>query len=45
MGPYKDAPSCYNKEIMKAKPSLWRGYYQGIEDVPGRARLIKIMVK
>jgi hypothetical protein len=35
--------TCYNKEIRKAKQSSWREYCQGIEDVPDRARLIRIM--
>jgi hypothetical protein len=32
-----------NKEIRKAKWSSWRDYYRGIEDVPDRARLMRIM--
>jgi hypothetical protein len=40
---YKTALTCYNKEIRKAKQSSWRDYCQGIEDVPDRARLTRIM--
>jgi hypothetical protein len=35
----------YNKEIRKAKKPSWRRYYQVIEDVPGSARLMKIMAR
>jgi hypothetical protein len=34
----------YNKEIWKVKHSSWRRYYQ-ITEVPGSARLMKIMAK
>jgi len=40
---YKTALTCYNKEIRKAKLSSWRDHCQGIEDVPDRARLMRIM--
>jgi hypothetical protein len=40
---YKTALTCYNKEIRKAKRSSWRDYCQGIEDVPDRARLMRIL--
>jgi hypothetical protein len=40
-----EALKCYNKEIRKAKGSSGRGHCQGIEAVPGGARLKKIMVK
>jgi hypothetical protein len=36
--------TCFNKEIRKAKRSSWRRYCQ-INDVPGSARLMKVMVK
>jgi hypothetical protein len=39
---YKMALTCYNKDIRKAKRSSWRDYCQGIEDVPDRARLMRI---
>jgi hypothetical protein len=42
---YKETLTCYNKEISKAKPFSWRKYCQEINDVPGGARLMKIMVK
>jgi hypothetical protein len=37
------ALTCYNKEIGKAKRSSWRDYCWGNEDVPDRARLMRIM--
>jgi hypothetical protein len=40
---YKTAFTCYNKEIRKAKQSSWRDYCRGIENVPDRARLMRIM--
>jgi hypothetical protein len=42
---YKETLTCYNKEIRKAKRSSWRRYCQEINDVPGSARLMKIMTK
>jgi hypothetical protein len=42
---YKEALTCYNKEIRKAKWSSWRRHCQEINDVPGSARLMKIMSK
>jgi hypothetical protein len=42
---HKGTLTCYNKEIRKAKRSSWRRYCQEINDVPGGARLIKIMEK
>jgi hypothetical protein len=42
---YKEALACYNKEITKAKRSSWRRQCQEINDVPGSARLMKIMAK
>jgi hypothetical protein len=42
---YKETVTCYNKEIRKAKRSSWRRYCQEINDVPGSARLMKIMAK
>jgi hypothetical protein len=42
---YKETLTCYNKEIRKAKRALWRGYCQEINDVPGSARLVRIMAK
>jgi hypothetical protein len=41
---YKETLTCYNKEIRKAKRSSWRRYCQ-ISDVPGSARLMRIMEK
>jgi hypothetical protein len=35
--------SCYDKEIRKAKWLTSRDYCWGIEDVPDRARLMRIM--
>jgi hypothetical protein len=40
---YKTALTCYNKEIRKAKWYSARDYCRGIEDVPDRARLMRIM--
>lgn len=37
--------TCCNKEGKKAKPSSWRRYCQEITDVPGCAKLMKIMAK
>jgi hypothetical protein len=37
--------TCYNKEIRKAKWSSWKRYCKEISDVPGSARLMKIMAK
>jgi hypothetical protein len=42
---YKEALTCYNREIRKSKRSSWRTYCQEINDVPGGARLMKIMAK
>jgi hypothetical protein len=42
---YKKTLTFYNKEIRKAKRSTWRRYCQEINDVPGGARLMKIMAK
>jgi hypothetical protein len=42
---YKEILTCYNKEIRKAKQSSWSRYCQEINDVPGSARLMKIMAK
>jgi hypothetical protein len=42
---YKETLTCYNKEIRKAKRSSWRRYSHEISDVPGSARLMKIMAK
>jgi hypothetical protein len=37
------ALTCYNKEIRKAKRSSLTDYCQGIEDIPDRARLMRII--
>jgi hypothetical protein len=42
---YKEILTCYNKEIGKAKRASWKGYCQEIDDVPGSARLMRIMAK
>jgi hypothetical protein len=42
---YREALTCYNKEIRKAKRSSWRRHCQEINDVPGSASLMKIMAK
>jgi hypothetical protein len=42
---YKEALTCYHKGIRKAKRSSWRSHFQEIADVPGSARLMKIMAK
>jgi hypothetical protein len=42
---YKETLICYNKEIRKVKRSSWRRYCQEINDVPGSARLMKVMAK
>jgi hypothetical protein len=42
---YKETLTCYNKEIRKAKRSSWRRYCQEMNDVPGDARLVKIVAK
>jgi hypothetical protein len=42
---YKETLTCYNKEIRKVKQSPWRRYCQEISDVPGGARLMKIIAK
>jgi hypothetical protein len=42
---YKETVTCYNKEIRKAKQASWRGHCQEINDVPGSARLMRIMAK
>jgi hypothetical protein len=42
---YKEALTCYNKEISRAKLSSWRRHCQEINDVPGSARLMKMMSK
>jgi hypothetical protein len=44
-GPYKQSLTCFNKEIRKAKGLHGGGTARGFEDVPGSARLIRIMVK
>jgi hypothetical protein len=41
---YKEALTCYNKEIRKAKRSSWRRHCE-TGDVPDNARLLKIMSK
>jgi hypothetical protein len=41
----KESLTFYNKEIRKAKRSSWKRYCQEINDVPGSARLMKIMAK
>jgi hypothetical protein len=40
---YKMALTNYHRAIRKAKRSLWREYCRGIENVPDRARLMRIM--
>jgi hypothetical protein len=42
---YKETPTCYNNEIRKAKQASWSRYCQEINDVPGSARLMRIMAK
>jgi hypothetical protein len=42
---YKETLTCYNKEIRKPKRASWKGYCQEINDVPGSARLVRIMAK
>jgi hypothetical protein len=42
---YKETLTGYNKKIRKAKRSSWRRYFQEIVDVPGGARLMKVMNK
>jgi hypothetical protein len=42
---YKEALTCYNKEIRKAKRFSWRRYCREINDVPGGARLMRVMAK
>jgi hypothetical protein len=42
---YKETLTCYNKEIRKAKQSSGRRYCQEFSDIPGSARLMKIMAK
>jgi hypothetical protein len=42
---YTEALTCYNKEIRRAKRSSWRRHCQEINDIPGSARLMKIMSK
>jgi hypothetical protein len=42
---YKETLTCYNKEIRKAKRTSWRRYCQEINDLPGGARLMKIIGK
>jgi hypothetical protein len=42
---YKETLTCYNKEIRKAKRSSWRRYCREINDVPGGARLVRVMAK
>jgi hypothetical protein len=44
-GSYKETLTFYNKEIRKAKRSSWRRYCRDINDVPGGARLIRVMAK
>jgi hypothetical protein len=44
-GLYKESLTRYNREIRKAKRSLWRRYCQGTENVPSSARLMRIMAK
>jgi hypothetical protein len=41
--PYKMALTSYHKTIRKAKQSSWREYCRGNENVPDRARLMRIM--
>jgi hypothetical protein len=41
----KETLTCYNKEIRKAKRALWKGCCQEINNVPGSARLMRIMAK
>jgi hypothetical protein len=40
---YKMAFTSYHKAIRKAKRSMWREYCRGIENVPDRARLMRMM--
>jgi hypothetical protein len=42
---YKETFTCYNKEIRKTKQASWKGYCQETNDVPGSARLVRIMAK
>jgi hypothetical protein len=42
---YKETLTCCNKEIREVTRSSWRRYCQEINDVPGGARLMKIMAK
>jgi hypothetical protein len=42
---YKEALTCYNKEIRKSKLSSWKRYCHEINEVLGSARLMKIMAK
>jgi hypothetical protein len=42
---YKEAFTCYNKEIKNAKRSSWTRYCQGNEDVPGSTGFMKIIVQ
>jgi hypothetical protein len=44
-GSYKETMTCYNKEIRKAKRSSWRRNRQEINEIPGSARVMKIMAK
>jgi hypothetical protein len=43
--PNKETLTCYNKEIRKAKWLSWREYCREISDMPGNARLMRIMAK
>jgi hypothetical protein len=40
---YRMVPTCYNKEIRKAKWSSWTNHCWGIKDVPDKARLMMIL--
>jgi hypothetical protein len=42
---YKEALTCYNKEIRKAKRSSWRRFCHETTDIPGSATLMKMMTK
>lgn len=40
---YRDALTNYNKQIRRAKRESWERFCEGIEDVPGSARIHKIL--
>jgi hypothetical protein len=42
---YKETLTCYNEEIRKVKQASWRRFCQGINDVSGSARLMRIIAK